>query len=214
MSKIQTKAIVCLFSYGEFLSFLLLPTMSFVLFFPVVFACFCLNFWHCFVSCSHLKHSLNAWWLSAVHSSAWGTQIGWKHDMEEGKLIRWGVTRTPLAFSLLENKEFCISSMPTAQKNCCLRDDFSLCTFMHSLSILCLQCLLCDQNSYWRPSVLIRHENSSQFISAMEKTCVPQASHMADHFYVAKWFRLFKQPTLSLCCCLLALQISACWTIP
>ena len=38
------KAIVCLFSYGEFLSFLLLPTMSFVLFFPVVFACFCLNF--------------------------------------------------------------------------------------------------------------------------------------------------------------------------
>ena len=48
----------------------------------------------------------------------------------------------------------------------------------------------------------------------MEKTCVPQASHMADHFHVAKWFTHFKQLTLLLCCCLLALQISACWTIP
>ena len=40
------------------------------------------------------------------------------------------------------------------------------------------------------------------------------SSHMADHFHVAKWLTHFRQLTLLLCCCLLALQISSCWTIP
>lgn len=120
----------------------------------------------------------------------------------------------PLAFSLLKSKEFCISSMPTAQKNCYLRDGFSL-YFHDFLSIYSAYSVYSVIRIATEDPLFWSGDENSSYISAMEKTCVPQASHMADHFYVAKWFRLWtSNPTLSLCCCLLALQISACWTIP